>query len=130
MSTGLASLSDRPFVTSGTAVRPPDPVVVVTPAPSRRNHASIVNVAAPSPGAGPSATYALVPPKSIAWLSGPAGVTVTVMTSLLVSRPSLAVSVSTYEPAEVKVAVVAREPAFPNVTGAGPLAWLHCVVTA
>ena len=56
MSTLLPSFSARPFVTSGTAVTPPVPVLVATPVPSRRNQVSIVNVAAPSPGAGPNVT--------------------------------------------------------------------------
>ncbi len=55
----------------------------------------MVKVAAPSPGAGPSATYTLVPPRSMPLLSGPGAVTVTVTTSLLVSCPSLAVSIIT-----------------------------------
>src|SRR5438093_2457964 len=58
MSTLLFSASARPFVTSGmAAARPPVPLVVVCPAPSRLNHVSIVNVAVPSPGAAPNVTY-------------------------------------------------------------------------
>ena len=39
MSTVLPSTSAIPFVMSGTAVTPPVPVKVATPAPSRRIHA-------------------------------------------------------------------------------------------
>ena len=42
--------------TSGIAVSPPVPVKVATPAPSRRNQVSIVNVDAPRPGAAPNVT--------------------------------------------------------------------------
>ena len=56
MSTLLPSASARPFVTSGYAVTPPVPVLVDTPVPSRRNHASIVNVADPRTGADPNVT--------------------------------------------------------------------------
>src|SRR5207237_2987404 len=128
MSTLLPSLSERTFVTSGTAVIPPVPVEVVTPVPSRRNHASIVNVAAPRPGAGPNVTYALVPPKSIALLTGAAAVTVTLIVSLLASSPSLAVSISTYVPAVPNVAVVTVSFACANVTVPGPLTLLQVVV--
>src|SRR6266513_5508536 len=121
MSTVLPSLSDRPFVTTGTAVMPLDPVDVVVPVPSRRNHASIVKVAAPSPGAGPSATYALLPPKSIAPSLGRAAVTITVIRSLPESRPSLPDSISAYDPAVSNVAVVSGAFVFANVTVPGPL---------
>src|SRR5437867_6418308 len=58
MSTLLFSASPRPFVTSGmAAARPPVPVVVVIPVPSRLNHVSIVNVAAPRLRAWPKVTY-------------------------------------------------------------------------
>ena len=56
MSTVPPSASAIPFVMSGTAVTPPLPVSVATPAPSRRIHASSVNVADPSCGAGPNVT--------------------------------------------------------------------------
>src|SRR2546425_290548 len=128
MSTLLPSLSDRPFVTSGTAVAPPDPVLVATPLPSRRNQASIVNVAAPRPGAAPNVTYELLPPKSIA-LFVVVALTITVNVSLPVSAPSLAVSVTTYVPATENVAVLLRAAGFPNVTVPGPLVLLHIVVT-
>ena len=62
MSTVPPSASAIPFVMIGTAVTPPVPEKVATPAPSRRIHASSVNVDAPSCGAGPNVTYALVPP--------------------------------------------------------------------
>ena len=39
-----------------------EPVLVETPAESRLNHVSIVNVAAFRPGAAPKVTYAFVPP--------------------------------------------------------------------
>src|SRR5947208_8433206 len=55
MSTLLLSASPRPFVTNGMAVTPP--VVVVCPAPSRLNHVSTVNVAAPRLRAWPKVTY-------------------------------------------------------------------------
>src|ERR1051325_1699592 len=129
MSTALPSLSDRPFVTIGTAVRPFEPVDVVVPVPSRRNHASIVNVEAPSPGAGPSATYALLPPRSIAPLPGRAADPITVIRSLLESRLSLPVSISTYDPAVSNVAVVCGAFAFANVTVPGPLTLLHVVTS-
>src|SRR5205814_2834329 len=124
MSTLLPSFSDRPLVTRGTAVAPPEPVLVVTPLPSRRNHASIVNVAAPSPGAGPSVTYELLPPKSIA-LFVVVALTITVSVSLPVSAPSLALSISTYVPALENVAVVAHSFGCANVTVPGPLTLLH-----
>src|SRR5438128_6819087 len=58
MSTLLFSASARPFVTNGmAAARPPVPLVVVCPVPSRLNHVSTVNVAVPSPGAAPNVTY-------------------------------------------------------------------------
>src|SRR5437773_2733991 len=128
MSTLLPSLSERPLVTSGTAVMPPVPVVVVAPAPSRRNHASIVNVAAPRPGAGPIVTYAFVPPKSIALLTGAAAVTVTLKLSLLARSPSLAVSISTYVPDAEKLAVVTVSFGCANVTVPGPLTLLQVVI--
>ena len=56
MSTVLPSVSAIPLVTSGIAVTPPVPLKVATPAPSRRNHVSIVNVAEPRPGAAPNVT--------------------------------------------------------------------------
>ena len=56
MSTLLPSACAMPLVTRGIAVTPPVPVLVATPAPSRLIQASSVNVAAPRPGAGPSAT--------------------------------------------------------------------------
>src|SRR5256712_4704624 len=124
MSTLLPSLSDRPFVTSGTAVAPPDPVLVATPLPSRLNQASIVNVAAPSPGAAPNVTYELLPPKSIA-LFVVVALTIAVNVSLPVSAPSLALSISTYVPALENVAVVAHSFGCANVTVPGPLTLLH-----
>src|SRR4029453_7846980 len=52
----------RPLVTSGTAVMPPVPVLVPTPAPDRRNQVSTVNGAAPSaPAAAPNVTWSFVP---------------------------------------------------------------------
>src|SRR5437764_3716848 len=127
MSTLLPSFSDRPLVTRGTAVAPPEPVLVVTPLPSRRNHASIVNVAAPSPGAGPNVTYELVPPKSIA-LFVVVALTVTVSVSLPVSAPSLALSISTYVPALENVAAVAHSFGCANVTAPGPPTLLHVAI--
>src|SRR5437773_10533084 len=124
MSTTLPSLSERPFVTSGTAVAPPDPVLVATPLPSRRNQASIVNVAAPRPGAAPNVTYELVPPKSIA-LFVVVALTITVNVSLPVSAPSLALSISTYVPALENVAVVAHSLGCANVTAPRPLTLPH-----
>ena len=60
MSRLLPSASARPFVTSGIAavvpVSPKLPVLVDTPVASRLNHVSIVNCAAPKPGAGPNVT--------------------------------------------------------------------------
>src|SRR5216110_2920919 len=117
MSTLLPSLSDRPFVTSGTAVAPPDPVLVATPLPSRRNQASIGNVAAPRPGAAPNVTYELLP-KSIA-LFVVVALTITVHVSLPVSAPSLALSISTYVPLLENVAVVAHSFGCANVTVPG-----------
>ena len=96
MSTVLPSTSAIPFVMSGTAVTPPVPVKVATPAPSRRIHASSVNVEAPSCGAGPNVAYALVPPSCSAMLiTGATPSTTTVTVSLVENSPSLAVSVST-----------------------------------
>ena len=69
-----------PFVTSGTAVMPPVPVKVATPAPSRLIQASRVNVAAPRCGAGPNVTEAFVPPNLMAELVG-SGDTVTPIVS-------------------------------------------------
>ena len=56
MSTVPPSASAMPFVTSGTAVTPPVPVKVAMPAPSRRNHVSIVSVETPRPGDAPKVT--------------------------------------------------------------------------
>src|SRR4051794_28175968 len=50
-----------PFVTSGVATMPPAPVVAGDPAPSRRNHVSIVNVVTPRPGAAPKVTRSSSP---------------------------------------------------------------------
>ena len=94
MSTGPPSASAMPFVTSGIAVTPSVPVNVAMPAPSRRNHVSIVNLAAPSPGAAPNVTNAFVPPSLIALLVA-FGLTVTLSVSLAESMPSEAVSFST-----------------------------------
>ena len=69
MSCGPPSVSAIPFVTSGTAVMPPLPVKVATPAPSRLIQASSVKVAAPRCGAGPNVTAALVPPRWMAELA-------------------------------------------------------------
>src|SRR5437667_12335677 len=104
MSTLLPSFSARPFVTSGTAVTPPVPVLVAAPVPSRRNQVSIVNVAESSPGAGPHVTYALVQPKSIPLLMTDA-LTLRVSVSLPASTPSLAYNITTQVPALVYVAV-------------------------
>src|SRR5438067_85223 len=57
MSRLLLSASPRPFVTNGMAVSAP--VVVVCPVPSRLNHVSTVNVAAPRLSAWPNVTYSL-----------------------------------------------------------------------
>src|SRR5438067_8595210 len=127
MSRLLPSASARPFVTIGTAVTPPVPVLVDAPAPSRRNHASIVNVAAPSPGAEPNVTYAFVPPKSIA-LFVTAALTITVSVSVPVSSPSLALNISTYVPAVENVAVVDNSFGCENVTVPGPLTLLHVTI--
>src|SRR4029450_9672020 len=62
MSWFVPSASPRPLVTSGTAVTPPVPVLVVAPVPWRMNHVSIVNVGRPSAAVFPKVTYALVPP--------------------------------------------------------------------
>ena len=57
MSTLLPSASARPLVTSGMAsTMPPVPVLVETPALSRLNQVSMVNVAASRPGAAPKVT--------------------------------------------------------------------------
>jgi hypothetical protein len=57
MSVLLASPSLRPLVTSGTAfVRPFVPVEAPTPVPSRRNHASTVQVGTESVAAAPNVT--------------------------------------------------------------------------
>src|SRR3989442_1818706 len=125
MSTGLPSLSDRPFVTSGTAVTPPEPVLVATPVPSRRNHVSIVNAAVPRPSAGPNVTYALVPPKARPLFAEDAALTVTISVSPPVSAPSFALSINTYVPALENVAVVAHSFGCAKVTMPGPLALLH-----
>src|SRR3990167_3789244 len=61
MSTLLLSPSDRPFVTRGTALTPPLPVLVATPAPLRLNQVSRVMLDAPSAGAGPKVTWSLAP---------------------------------------------------------------------
>src|SRR5256712_3952618 len=127
MSTLLPSFSARPFVTSGTAVTPPVPVLVATPAPSRRNQASIVNVAESSPSAGPNVTYALVPPKSIPLLVT-AALTITVSVSLPASTPALALNISTYVPALENVAVVWNSFGCANVTVPGPLTLLHVAI--
>src|SRR2546422_10007496 len=129
MSTLLPSASARPFVTIGTALTPPVPVLVAAPAPSRLIQASRVNVEAPSPGAGPNVTYAFVPPKSIA---EPADGTVTLMVTVSVplSAPSFAVSISTYVPGAEKLAVVFSSSGCANVTIPGPLTWLHAVLTS
>jgi hypothetical protein len=57
-------------------------------------------------------------------------VTVTVMVSVAASRPSLAVSNSTYVPAAENVAVVLATAGCANVTVPGPLTLLHSVVRA
>ena len=58
MSTLLFSASPRPFVRSGMALAiPPVPVSWLRRAAVRLNHTSIVNVAAPRPGAAPNVTY-------------------------------------------------------------------------
>src|SRR2546422_3546600 len=124
MSTLLPSASARPFVTIGTALTPPVPVLVAAPAPSRLIQASSVNVEAPSPGAGPNVTYAFVPPKSIALLVA-AALTATVSVSVPVSAPSLAVNISTYVPVLENVAVVAHSFGCAKLTVPGPLTLLH-----
>ena len=60
--------SERPLVTSGSAVTPPalPLVIVVTPAPSRRSQVSIVNVLLRRAVPVPSVTWSLVPSKSSA----------------------------------------------------------------
>ena len=45
---------------------PPDPVVLLTPAPARLNHVSIVNVTLPSSVACPNVTKSSVPSKASA----------------------------------------------------------------
>jgi hypothetical protein len=102
------------------------PVLVATPAPSRLNHASRVNVAEPRPGACPSATIPEVPLRSTAVLLD-AGLTVMVTVSLPVSAPSLAVSLSRYEPGDEKVAVVLNSCGWAMLTVPGPLTTLHVV---
>jgi hypothetical protein len=53
-----ASASPRPLACSGTAVTPPVPVEVVTPAPVRLNHTSSVKVGVPRVEvAAPKVTY-------------------------------------------------------------------------
>ena len=102
------------------------------PMPSRRNHASIVNVDAPRPGAGPKVTYVMPPSdRSRCWRRR-RSFTVTTSVSLPASAPSLAVSISTYVPAAENVAVVvaaaawrtrpcrARSPCSSSVVGAPP----------
>ena len=66
MSRLLPSACAIPLVTIGIAVRPPVPVLVAMPVPSRLIQASSVNTEAPRPGATPIVTYALLPLKSIA----------------------------------------------------------------
>ena len=119
------STSAMPLVTSGIAVTPPVPVKVPTPAPSRRIHASSVNLDAPSAGAGPSVTNASPLNRSPLFALA---ATVTVNVSVVVSCVSLALSCSTYDPSIANVAVVESAAALPNVTGPGPLTLLHCVV--
>src|SRR6185295_2065731 len=58
-----------------------------------------------------------------------AGRTVIVTSSLAVKRVSLAVSLSTYVPSVVNVAVVSAADAFAKVTGAGPLTCVHIEVS-
>ena len=66
MSTLLLSPSDRPLVTRGTALTPPLPVLVATPAALRLNQVSRVTVDAPSAGAGPKLTWSLTPSRATA----------------------------------------------------------------
>src|SRR3954469_18830501 len=97
MSLLLPSDSDRPLATSGTAVTPPVPVLVVWPAPTRWNQASRVNCDAPR-AACPKVTYAADPGNRKALLTPAGGPTVTVMLSLPASAPSDAANMSTYVP--------------------------------
>src|SRR6266513_1125551 len=57
------------------------------------------------------------------------GFTVIVTVSLVLTRPSFPVSCSTYVPSSEKVTVVAAAAAFANVTAAGPLTFVHRLVT-
>src|SRR6266545_97760 len=130
MSVAAVSLSPVPRVTSGKALAMPFvPVVAVTPTPWRLNQASTVKAGRCSFAGLPNETYALVPPKSIAWLLGlPVGFTVIVASSELVSAPSLAVSRRTYAPATEKLAVVVGEVVSPKVTTPGPLILVQATV--
>src|SRR5688572_12412871 len=123
MSRLLPSACAIPFVMSGMATTPPLPLDAVRPAPSRLNQVSSVNVAALRPGAGPNVTRLLTPSNRNPVFAEV--VTVTVVVSLMVNVPSVAVSANTYVPAVEKVAVVAAAPALPNVTVPGPLDLLH-----
>src|SRR6185295_3405786 len=125
MSLLLPSASLRPFATSGTAVTPPVPVLVAWPAPRCLNHASIVNVADPSAGAGPNVTYAPAPGNRSAVLLPAAAATVAVIVSDADSAPSLEVSLNTYVPGNEKVADVAADVELAKLTTPGPLVWLH-----
>src|SRR5690606_15975982 len=60
----------------------------------------------------------------------PAGLTVTVRSSDALSTLSFPVSLSTYTPSTLKLAVVLNAFAFPNVTVPGPLTFVHVVVIA
>ena len=76
MSRLLPSASPRPLVTSGIAAgSPPVPVERLTPGPSRLNHVSMVNAAAPRPGAGPNVTRLLTPSRRRPLFDPPAEVT-------------------------------------------------------
>src|SRR5437773_9236232 len=57
------------------------------------------------------------------------GFTVIVTVSLVLTKPSFPVSCSTYVPSSEKATVVAAAAAFANVTGAGPLTFVHRLVT-
>ena len=96
MSTVLPSTSAIPLVMSGTAVTPPVPVKVATPAPSRRIHASSVNVEAPELRRRPERHIRVGPAQLQRRVDhGRHAVHTTVTASLVESSPSLAVSVST-----------------------------------
>lgn len=55
------------------------------------------------------------------------GATVTCTVPFPVSRPSLAISRSTYTPSPGKVTLVCAPPGLLKETPAGPLTWLHCI---